>query len=115
MTTNNVAAPRGIALLLACLSALSLPGMSTFVSEFLVIAGTWSREPGVAAVAARHGVPVIAFAGRLGDGADELVGRGFVAVQSITRGPGTLADALREGPANLERAVATALRIRALG
>lgn len=70
---------------------------------------------GVAAVAARHGVPVIAFAGRLGDGADELVGRGFVAVQSITRGPGTLADALREGPANLERAVATALRIRALG
>ena len=26
--------------------------MSTFVSEFLVIAGTWSREPGVAAVAA---------------------------------------------------------------
>ena len=38
--------------LLAVLSAISLPGMSTFVSEFLVIAGTWSREPGVAAVAA---------------------------------------------------------------
>lgn len=52
---------------------------------------------GVAAVATRHGVPVIAFAGRLGDGADELVEEGFVAVQSITRGPGTLADALREG------------------
>lgn len=38
--------------LLAALSAISLPGMSTFVSEFLVIAGTWSRMPGVAAVAA---------------------------------------------------------------
>ncbi|QIK71489.1 NADH-quinone oxidoreductase subunit M [Propioniciclava coleopterorum] len=32
-------------LLVACLSALSLPGLSTFVSEFLVIAGTWARNP----------------------------------------------------------------------
>ncbi|MCW3158103.1 NADH-quinone oxidoreductase subunit M [Micropruina sonneratiae] len=38
--------------LLAVLSAISLPGMSTFVSEFLVIAGTWSRTPWVAAIAA---------------------------------------------------------------
>ncbi|MEA5118151.1 MAG: NADH-quinone oxidoreductase subunit M [Propionicimonas sp.] len=38
-------------LLLAGLSALGLPGMSTFVSEFMVLAGTWSREPWVAAVA----------------------------------------------------------------
>ena len=38
--------------LLAVLSAISLPGMSTFVSEFLVIAGTWSREPWIGAVAA---------------------------------------------------------------
>ncbi|MFT3860859.1 NADH-quinone oxidoreductase subunit M [Micropruina sp.] len=40
------------AVLLAALSAVSLPGMSTFVSEFLVIAGTWSRLPWVAAIAA---------------------------------------------------------------
>ena len=40
------------AFLLACLSALSLPGMSTFVSEFLVIAGTWSRTPWIAAISA---------------------------------------------------------------
>lgn len=40
------------AVLLAVLSAASLPGMSTFVSEFLVIAGTWSRTPWVAAIAA---------------------------------------------------------------
>ena len=38
-------------LLLAALSAISLPGMSTFVSEFLVLAGTWSRMPAAAAVA----------------------------------------------------------------
>ena len=40
------------AVLLAVLSAVSLPGMSTFVSEFLVIAGTWSRTPWIAAIAA---------------------------------------------------------------
>lgn len=66
---------------------------------------------GVADVAARHGVPVIAFAGRLGDGADELVGHGFAAVVPITPGPCDLTTALAEGPANLERAVATALRL----
>lgn len=37
--------------LLAGLSSLALPGMSSFVSEFMVLAGTWSREPWVAAVA----------------------------------------------------------------
>ena len=37
--------------LVAGLSALALPGMSSFVSEFMVLAATWSREPWVAAVA----------------------------------------------------------------
>ena len=37
--------------LLAGLSALSLPGLSTFVSEFMVIAGAWSRNPVVTVVA----------------------------------------------------------------
>ncbi len=66
---------------------------------------------GVAEVAARHGVPVIAFAGRLGEGSDELVGGVFAAVVPITTGPCDLATALAQGPANLERAVATALRL----
>ncbi len=66
---------------------------------------------GVAEVAARAGVPVVAFAGRLGEGSDELVGRGFAAVVPITTGPCDLATALADGPANLERAVATALRL----
>ncbi len=65
---------------------------------------------GVADVAARHGVPVIAFAGRLGEGAEELIGRGFVSIHAITVEPFDLATALREGPVNLERAVAAVLR-----
>jgi NADH-quinone oxidoreductase subunit M len=39
-------------LLLAGLSGLALPGMSSFVSEFMVMAGTWSRVPWVGAIAA---------------------------------------------------------------
>ena len=57
-------------------------------------------------MAARHGVPVIAFAGRLGTGIDGL---GFVACVPIVAEPVDLATALREGPANLERAVADAV------
>ncbi len=38
--------------LMAGLSGLALPGMSSFVSEFMVLAGTWSRQPVVAAIAA---------------------------------------------------------------
>lgn len=37
--------------LVAGLSALSLPGLSTFVSEFMVIVGTFARHPGAAVVA----------------------------------------------------------------
>ncbi|MFV0428741.1 MAG: glycerate kinase [Arachnia sp.] len=70
---------------------------------------------GVAAVAARHGVPVLGFAGRLGPGAESLVGNGFVAVTSIVPGPCDLATAVRDGQANLERAVATAMRLMLLG
>lgn len=67
---------------------------------------------GVAEVAARHRVPVVGFAGRLGDGAAELVGRGFAAVVAITPEGADLATALADGPANLERAVARWLRDR---
>ena len=61
---------------------------------------------GVLAVAARHGVPVIAFAGRLGTGIDDL---GFASCVPIVAESVDLATALREGPANLERAVADAV------
>jgi len=58
---------------------------------------------GVLAVGARHGVPVIAFAGRLRTG---IAGLGFLACVPIVAESVDLATALREGPANLERAVA---------
>ena len=37
--------------LLAGLSALALPGMSTFISEFLVLVGTFTRHKGLAVLA----------------------------------------------------------------
>ena len=37
-------------LLFAGLSTLSLPGLSSFVSEFMVLAGTFSRHPAYAVV-----------------------------------------------------------------
>ncbi|MBB3103119.1 glycerate kinase [Azomonas macrocytogenes] len=45
---------------------------------------------GVAAIAKRHGVPVIALAGMLGDGYQKLYGRGIEAAFSIAPGPVTL-------------------------
>ncbi|MCY7363865.1 MAG: NADH-quinone oxidoreductase subunit M [Frankiaceae bacterium] len=51
----NVAPVLGGTFLVAGLSALALPGLSTFVSEFLVLLGTYSRYP-VAAVLAAIGV-----------------------------------------------------------
>jgi glycerate kinase len=61
---------------------------------------------GVLAVAARNGVPVIAFAGRVGAGSSGL---GFAACVPIVGDDVELATALAEGQVNLERAVATAI------
>lgn len=70
---------------------------------------------GVAAVARAAGVPVIAFAGRVDGTADALLDEGFAAVVPILHGPGSTAEALAAGAENLERAVATALRLVRLG
>lgn len=66
---------------------------------------------GVAEVAQRHGVPVIAFAGRVAPDAHILLDHGFSAIVPIIRGPADLATALAEGAANLEAAAATAMRL----
>lgn len=66
---------------------------------------------GVAEVAARHGVPVIAFAGRVGADAGVLLEHGFAAIMAIMSGPADLPTALAQGPANLEAAAATAMRL----
>ncbi len=47
---QTVAPVLGGLLLFAGLSTLSLPGLSSFVSEFMVLAGTFSRYPAVAVV-----------------------------------------------------------------
>ena len=70
---------------------------------------------GVAQAAARHGVPVIAFAGRIGDGAEVLYAHGFAALVPIAQAVSDLPTALTDGRDNLERAVATTCRLLALG
>ncbi len=65
---------------------------------------------GVAQRAARRGVPVIGFAGRVDIDAAESP---FSAVVPIVRGPSTLEEALRDGPANLEQAAELTCRLLA--
>ncbi|WP_448073693.1 glycerate kinase [Georgenia yuyongxinii] len=70
---------------------------------------------GVARAASRHGVPVIAFAGHVGEGAELLYDHGFAAIVPIVGSVTDLPTALTRGPANLERAVETVCRVLALG
>ena len=70
---------------------------------------------GVAAVAHRCGVPVIAFAGRIGEGAEDLYSLGVGALVPIVQGVSDFPRALADGPVNLERAVAMTCRILLLG
>lgn len=53
---------------------------------------------GVAQVAARHGKPVIALAGHVGEKVDELYNKGFTAVFGIVSGSMCLEEALKSGP-----------------
>ena len=71
---------------------------------------------GVARIARRHGKPVIAIAGSLGDDLDVLQAQGFDAVFSVLRHPCALEEALGDAALNLRlasRNVAAALRIGA--
>lgn len=69
--------------------------------------GSGKAPAGVAAMAARHGVPVLGFAGRVPD-PDAVLRLGFQAVFAIADGV-PLAEALANGPALLEAAVAAQL------
>ncbi|MCL2455633.1 MAG: NADH-quinone oxidoreductase subunit M [Micrococcales bacterium] len=74
------------------LSALSLPGLSTFVSEFLVLVGSFARHPAAAIVAA-SGVVLAAiyilwlyqrvFTGGVPADTEEQTRRGLVALSSL--------------------------------
>lgn len=70
---------------------------------------------GVALAAKRHRVLVIGFGGRVTPDADVLLEQGFAALVPIVQGVTDLPTALRDGPANLERAVSSVTRLLVAG
>jgi glycerate kinase len=70
---------------------------------------------GVAAAAARHGVPVVCLSGGLGEGADEVLAHGIDALAAVVPRPMTLEEAMRSGEALIEAATARACRLLRVG
>ncbi|MBO8171325.1 MAG: glycerate kinase [Bacillaceae bacterium] len=66
---------------------------------------------GILKVAQNHGVPVVALAGSLGEGADRLVQHGFAGVISIIDRPMTLAQAVDRGKSLLTYTAEQVVRI----
>jgi len=66
---------------------------------------------GVARACRDLGVPCIALAGGIGDGADDALAEGLVAHFSICRAPMTLDEAMADAPRLIERAAANVLRV----
>lgn len=66
---------------------------------------------GVARLARAVNIPVIAFAGRVDPSADALLDHGFIAIVPILQAVSDLNTALTEAPENLERSVATCMRL----
>ena len=70
---------------------------------------------GVAGVAKRHRVPVIALSGGLGEGADAVLEHGIDALASVVPGPMALEDCMHQGPALIEAATARICRLLKVG
>ncbi len=70
---------------------------------------------GVAAVAKRHGVPVVCLAGGLGDGADDVLAHGIDALASTVPQPMTLEASMAQGTALVEAATARVCRLLKVG
>jgi len=70
---------------------------------------------GVAAVARRHGVPVICLSGGLGEGAEEVLAHGIDALASVVPQPMTLEACMDQGAALAEAAAARACRLVQVG
>lgn len=66
---------------------------------------------GVAEAARRHHKPVVALAGRVGDGIEELYPSGIGSVFGIMKGASTLAEALAKGPENVEKTAESIVRL----
>src|SRR5690606_16358554 len=59
---------------------------------------------GVSTTAQKLGIPVIAFAGRIGDGLEVLYDKGINSIVGIMSGAASIEEALKQGTVNLERA-----------
>ncbi len=67
---------------------------------------------GISRIAREEGnIPIIAFAGKLGEGVEELYRHGFISLVPIVDKPCTLNDALRDGYANLMNASERVMRL----
>jgi glycerate 2-kinase len=66
---------------------------------------------GVATTAKKYSVPVIAFAGRIGNGTEALYEHGFTSIVGILKEVTSLDDALSSGRRNLSHAVENACRL----
>ncbi|MPY19184.1 glycerate kinase [Paenibacillus glucanolyticus] len=66
---------------------------------------------GVAMVAKKHGKPVVALAGRIGDGIEVLYDKGVDAIFGIMPGAATLSKALVNGQQNVERTSENIVRL----
>lgn len=66
---------------------------------------------GVAKIAKKYNIPVIAFGGRIGEGIDELYSLGIDSVIGITPGVISLEEALKNGKDNLEISTENVVRI----
>ncbi len=66
---------------------------------------------GVAKVAKEQGVKTIAFAGKVGEGVDNLYEIGITSIFSIMQGVSNLDNALKDGKENLELAVENVVRL----
>ncbi|OAB40804.1 glycerate kinase [Paenibacillus glacialis] len=65
---------------------------------------SYGKTPlGVAIVAKKHHKPVVALAGRVGDGVESLYDQGIDSIFGIVKGAATLAEALEQGKENVEK------------
>ena len=127
----GIGAAGGLALpIMACMQATFRPGVE-LIAELvqlshaiegadLVITGEGRMDAqtlagktpvGVARVAGRHNVPVIALAGSLGHGYQRLYEAGISAAFSLAPGPVSLEDALEHAAAFLEERAADCMRL----
>jgi len=65
---------------------------------------------GVAKIAKKYNIPVIAIAGSLGEGANDLYKEGFSSIFSISNKPMTLEDSIKNGVSLLEDTAERTLR-----